>query len=155
MNLNTKASFPSKLDIFDYFKGKTFAWGIFEDRFGNLRKKFYVNILGNINNKILMLDERFYYSNGDKDRRIWNINKICNYNYEGTADDINGIAKGISSGNIFYWKYKMKIKINNKHLNVCFSDKMFLLNKNVLINKAIVSKFGLKIGELSLFFKKN
>ena len=27
-----------KLTLFDYFKGKTSAWGIFEDRFGNVRR---------------------------------------------------------------------------------------------------------------------
>ena len=30
-----------------YFHGKTRAWGLFEDRFGNVRRQFVVDINGN------------------------------------------------------------------------------------------------------------
>ncbi len=33
-----------KLDLFSFFEGKTVAYGIFEDRFGNLKRQFRVNI---------------------------------------------------------------------------------------------------------------
>ena len=35
-----------RLVIEDYFAGETRAWGIFEDRFGNLRRQFTVTIRG-------------------------------------------------------------------------------------------------------------
>jgi hypothetical protein len=44
---NFKDSEP-KLVLFDYFKGKTSAWGIFEDRFGNVRRQFQVDIEGQV-----------------------------------------------------------------------------------------------------------
>ena len=34
------------LVIEEYFTGKTWAWGIFEDRFGNLKREFRVEIDG-------------------------------------------------------------------------------------------------------------
>ena len=34
------------LRIEEYFSGYTRAWGIFEDRFGNLRRQFVVDIDG-------------------------------------------------------------------------------------------------------------
>ena len=37
-----------KLDLFNFFEGKTIAYGIFEDRFGNLKRQFRVNINGKI-----------------------------------------------------------------------------------------------------------
>ena len=46
-----------KLSLFDYFKGKTSAWGIFEDRFGNIRRQFQVDIEGLIDGNVLILDE--------------------------------------------------------------------------------------------------
>lgn len=43
--------------IEDYFTGKTKAWGIFEDRFGNLKREFVVDITGSWDGKQLILDE--------------------------------------------------------------------------------------------------
>ena len=37
-----------KLDLFAFFEGETIAYGIFEDRFGNLKRQFRVNIKGKI-----------------------------------------------------------------------------------------------------------
>ena len=39
-----------KLDLFSFFEGKTIAYGIFEDRFGNLKRQFRVNITGKVEN---------------------------------------------------------------------------------------------------------
>ena len=57
-----------KLNLFDYFNGNTTAWGIFEDRFGNIRRQFQVDIEGRIQGDELILDERFHYDDGEKDQ---------------------------------------------------------------------------------------
>ena len=53
--------------IEDYFQGSTKAWGIFEDRFGTLRRQFVVEITGTWDGTVLQLDERFQYSDGETD----------------------------------------------------------------------------------------
>ena len=142
------------LDLFDYFEGKTVAWGIFEDRFGNIKKQLKVNIIGTVKGDYLILDEKFLYKNGDNERRVWNIKRINENNYQGSAKDIDGYAKGISKGNALNWQYDMNINIKGKNIRVHFDDWMFLQEDNILINRAKVSKWGLNIGELSLFFQK-
>ena len=69
-----------KLDLFSFFKGKTVAYGIFEDRFGNLKRQFRVNITGKIKNDTLTLDEDFLYDDGEQANRIWKIKKITDKN---------------------------------------------------------------------------
>ena len=64
-----------KLDLFSFFEGKTVAYGIFEDRFGNLKRQFRVNITGKIENNTLTLDEDFLYDDGEQANRIWKIKK--------------------------------------------------------------------------------
>ena len=59
-----KESTPA-LVIEDYFAGETRAWGLFEDRFGTLRRQFTVDITGTWDGDQLVLDERFRYSDGD------------------------------------------------------------------------------------------
>ena len=142
------------LRIEDYFVGQTRAWGIFEDRFGNLRRQFVVDIQGSWDGESLVLDERFRYSDGETDRRVWTIKKIDEHRYEGRADDVIGTAIGESYGNALNWRYDMDLKIGERTLRVHFNDWMFLQSSGVMVNRARVSKFGIAIGEVTLFFQK-
>lgn len=139
----------------DYFKGDTRAWGIFQDRFGKLRREFYVDIEGKWDGKELVLNEDFKYSDGETDNRVWRITKLDEHTYEGRADDIIGTATGKSYGNALNWRYTMDLKgKNGKTLRVDFNDWMFLQEGGVLINRAKVKKFGIELGEVILFFTK-
>ena len=143
-----------EFNLTEYFLGNTIAWGIFEDRFGNLRRQFKVNIVGHMEENILILEEDFFYLDGEKDKRVWKISKLPNNHYEGSADDVIGIAKGKEAGNAFTWNYDVDLKIGSRNLKVNFNDWMFRMDENVVINKASVSKFGINIGTVTLFFMK-
>ena len=142
-----------KLKIEEYFLGETRAWGIFEDRFGKLRRQFVVDIMGTMDGDELVLDERFDYADGEKDRRVWRIRKLDEHNYEGRADDIIGVAKGVSYGNALNWSYDLDLQIGDNSLRVHFNDWMFLQTDGVLMNRARVTKWGFDIGEVTLMFK--
>tara|TARA_B110000967_G_scaffold206860_1_gene254658 strand:- start:269 stop:751 length:483 start_codon:yes stop_codon:yes gene_type:complete len=150
---NFKDSEP-KLVLFDYFKGKTSAWGIFEDRFGNVRRQFQVDIEGQVKGNEITLDERFQYDDGEKDQRIWQIRKTGDHTFEGTADDVIGIAKGTVQGNALNWTYDLNLKVGDTSYKVHFDDWMLLQPGGVMINRARLSKWGVDIGEVTLFFKK-
>jgi hypothetical protein len=143
-----------RLVIEQYFAGKTRAWGIFEDRFGRLRRQFTVDITGTWNGQELVLDERFAYSDGERDRRVWTIRKLGEHKYEGRADDVVGTASGDAYGNALHWRYDMDLKVGNGTWRVHFNDWMFLQPSGVLINRARVSKFGVEIGTVTLAFAK-
>jgi hypothetical protein len=148
-----KGSEP-KLILFDYFTGKTSAWGIFEDRFGNIRRQFQVDIVGRIEGDELTLDERFHYADGEKDQRIWQIRKTGDQTFEGEADDVIGTAKGEVQGNALNWTYDLNLKIGDSSYKVHFNDWMLLQTGGVMINRARLSKWGFDIGEVTLFFTK-
>jgi hypothetical protein len=137
-----------------FFAGYTQAWGVFEDRFGQLRRSFRVDIEGeNIENGI-RLNEQFYYSDGTQDQRIWEIHPAGPQSYIGHADDIIGCAKGQVSGTKLSWKYKMKLNIGGKQISVTFDDNMYLQSDGVMINIAKVRKYGVLLGTVTLFFCK-
>ena len=144
-----------QLRIEEYFAGHTRAWGIFEDRFGNLSRQFVVDIDGKWDGETLVLDEHFHYSDGEKDRRVWTIRKIDAHRYEGQAADVIGVAIGEAYGNALNWRYDMDLKVGDGTLRVHFNDWMFLQESGVLVNRARVSKFGIEIGEVTLFFQKS
>ncbi len=141
------------LKIEEYFLGQTKAWGIFEDRFGNLKREFVVDIEGTWDGELLTLVEDFVYSDGETEQRIWRIKKLDEHTYEGRADDIIGVAVGKSYGKALNWSYEMVLNVGGG-LRVTFDDWMYLQQDGVLINRATVSKFGLSIGEVTLFFRR-
>jgi hypothetical protein len=150
---NFQANIPV-LDLFSYFDGKTKAWGIFEDRFGNVRRQFEVDIDGKVKDGNLTLDEKFTYMDGETDQRIWRISQISKNQYEGRADDVVGLARGVVFGNALNWKYDLNLKVGGSTYVVHFDDWMFLQTGGVMINRAKVSKWGLEIGQVTLFFTK-
>ncbi|WP_085588326.1 DUF3833 domain-containing protein [Thalassospira sp. MCCC 1A01428] len=141
-------------DVFAYFQGHSRAWGIFEDRFGKLRRQFTVDINGVVEDGVLILTEDFVYDDGETDQRVWKISKTADHEYEGTFDEIVGIARGVQYGNALNWNYDMDLKVGDGTWRVSFDDWMFLQPNGVLVNRARVRKWGVEIGEISLFFAK-
>ena len=154
MNLNKFSNMKPEFSLEDYFSGKTEAWGLFHDRFGNLKRTFKVDITGTLSGNELTLDEKFLYDDGEKDRRIWKIEILGNKKYSGTADDVVGSAVGQASGNALNWKYKLNLKVNDSMIKVDFDDWMFLQDRGILINRAEVKKWGLNIGVVTITFLK-
>ena len=145
-----------KLDLFSFFEGDTIAYGIFEDRFGNLKRQFRVNINGKVQNQILTLDENFLYDDGEQAKRIWKIEKKIdnaqNITYEGQADDVEGKAFGSISGNTLNWSYDIYLNIKGSNIKVHFNDWIYKQSEDLAINRAYVSKFGINIGSVTLVF---
>ena len=154
MNINNFSQNKPKFVLEEYFNGKTEAWGMFHDRFGNLKRSFKVDIIGKLKSDILTLDEKFVYDDGEKDTRIWTIKILGDNKYSGEASDVVGKATGVSSGNALNWKYKLNLKVKDSTIMVDFDDWMFLQDKNILINRAEVKKWGLNIGVVTITFLK-
>ena len=142
------------LDLFDYFTGETRAWGMFQDRFGEVRRRFNVAINGRLQDGQLILDESFEYDDGETQRRVWTIDRLDEHHYQGQADDVVGVARGKAYGNALNWRYDLLLEVDRKQWLVHFDDWMFLQDDKVLINRAKVSKYGFTIGEVTLFFLK-
>ncbi|MEJ1994024.1 MAG: DUF3833 domain-containing protein [Limibacillus sp.] len=145
-----------KLVLEEYFLGKTKAWGIFEDRFGTLRRSFTVDITGTWDEEqqLLTLEEDFLYDDGEVDRRVWRVTKKDEHNYNGRADDVVGVAEGKIYGPALNWKYDIDLKMKDSSLRVTFNDWMFLQDEETMINRAKVTKFGILLGEVTIFFRK-
>ena len=85
-----------RLIIEDYLSGDVKAWGILQNRSGKVIRQFSADLNGKWDGNQLVLDEKFNWSDGEVQNRQWKINKIDEHNYEGTAGDVVGKAKGYS-----------------------------------------------------------
>lgn len=142
------------LDLKTYFNGELLAHGIFTDRGGKVVRRFTVKMTGSWNGSQGTLDERFTYSDGKTERRVWRLTDEGNGRWTGRADDVVGVAEGRSAGNALNWKYTLSLPVDGKVYQVQFDDWMFLMDDRVMLNRAQMSKFGFHLGEVTLSFTK-
>jgi len=144
-----------EIKIEKYFEGQVKAWGILQDRKGKVTRQFNANMHGKFDNNILTLEEDFFWKDGESQKRVWTIKKIDEHNYIGTASDVVGEAKGVSYGSAFKFEYFLMVPFKGKNIKVKFDDWIFKQDDKIAINRATLTKFGFKVGELTVFFKKN
>jgi Protein of unknown function (DUF3833) len=146
------------LDLRTYFNGTVDAWGVFRDRSGKVVKRFTVVIdskwQGEGDKSVGVLDERFTYSDGTTQQRIWTLKRQIDGSYIGTAADVVGEARGELAGNALRWRYVMALDVDGKIYNVDFDDWMYLMDDKVMLNVSAMSKFGIDLGEVTLSFRK-
>lgn len=142
------------LDLFRYFDGTVDGWGIFTDRSGRVVKRFTVVIRGRVESGRLTLDEDFDYSDGTKSKRTWVIEQTAPGSFRGTAGDVIGAAQGASGGNALRWTYVLALEVDGTTWHVDFDDWMYLQDEAVMLNRSTMSKFGFRLGELTLSFRK-
>lgn len=143
-----------KLVLEEYLNGDLEAHGVFQDRAGLVVKRFKVLMKGKWDGNQGTLEEDFEYSDGTKSRRVWSLKKESDGKYSGTASDVVGEAIGESSGNAFRWRYTLDLPVGEKRIHVYFDDWMYLMDSEVMLNKSKMSKFGIHLGEVTLYFRK-
>jgi len=143
-----------RLDLPSYFSGTLDAHGMFQDRSGKVVKRFRVEIQAEWKGEVGTLDERFTYSDGTTQRRVWTLTRLGENLYRGTAEDGVGEAIGTIRGNALRWRYVLALPVDGKVYNVDFDDWMFLIDDKVMLNRSVMSKFGFRLGEVTLSFNK-
>ena len=143
-----------RLDLPSFFVGPVQAWGIFEDRSGEVIKRFHVDISSRREGEQLILDERFLYSDGTRQRRVWTLTPAGDGRWRGRADDVLGEAQGEIAGNALRWRYQLNLPVDDTTYVVDFDDWMYLMDADTLINRSSMSKFGVELGQVTLFFRR-
>ena len=144
-----------RLIIEEYLSGNVKAWGILQNRSGKVTRQFSADLNGKWDGKQLILDEKFIWNDGEIQNRQWTINKIDENNYEGTAGDVVGTAKGSSYGPAFKFEYVLLVPVKGREMKITFDDWIFKQDDRVAINRATMTKFGFKVAELTVVFVKD
>ncbi|WP_395823936.1 DUF3833 domain-containing protein [Collimonas sp.] len=142
------------LNMREYFNGTLDAWGMFQDRSGKVVKRLTVVIDCKWEGDTGTLDEHFTYADGTTQQRIWTIKKTGPNTFSGSAADIVGTAIGHTGGNTLHWAYVLALPVDGKIINVTLDDWMILMNNKIMLNHAVMSKYGIKLGDITLSFSK-
>lgn len=148
-----------ELELEEFFDGRLVAHGQFQDIFGTVRRQFVAEIEGDWDGERLRLVEDFTYEDGSTERRVWTLRKTGDETWEGTAPGVIGVAKGVEKGDRFNWRYTIDLPVpaadgTAETVRVTFDDWMWLLTEDRLFNKAYMQRFGVDVGDVSIFFEK-
>ncbi|MEM1384929.1 MAG: DUF3833 domain-containing protein [Pseudomonadota bacterium] len=143
-----------ELELEEFLAGDLVAHGIFQDRFGDIRRSFVVDVKGTWDGQTLTLEEDFVYEDGTTERRVWTLEQTGDETWRGNADGVIGEATGEESGNAFNWRYTIDLPTPDGTLRVSFDDWLWQLDNAVMVNRAYVMKYGVTIGELVIFFRR-
>ncbi len=144
-----------RFDIKTYFTGDFVAWGMVQDYTNQVTRRFCVELNGAWQNNQGKLQEVFYFHDGETSYRTWLLTKLPNDEYIGTAEDVVGVAKGKQTGHAFRWQYQLLVSIEGDTYSFDMDDWMYQLDNDRVINKTTMSKLGVDVAEITLFFDKS
>jgi|APEBP8051072266_1049373.scaffolds.fasta_scaffold00041_131 hypothetical protein len=136
-----------------YFSGKTSAIGSFS-AINGAKRTFTVDLQGKWNGKTLTLVEDFVYDNGERDRKTWRFEKIAKDKYRGTREDVIGDTLVTISGGTARFSYLVDLDPKGKGNRVRFHDTMRLKGDGTVLNKALVTKYGLPVALTRVEFQR-
>lgn len=148
-----------ELELEEFFDGRLVAHGQFQDIFGTVRRQFVADIRGDWDGQRLRLVEDFTYEDGSTEQRVWTLKKTGEETWEGTAPGVIGVAKGVEKGDRFNWRYTIDLPVpaadgTAETVRVTFDDWMWLLSEDRLFNRAYMKRYGVDVGDVSIFFEK-
>ena len=137
-----------------FFQGQLTAHGVIKDRGGKVIRYFNADIKAYWQDGIGTLEEDFLFDDGEPDRRVWTLTPTGEGRYVGTAGDVVGEGKITVAGNSMFLDYVLQIPWDDGTLDLRIDDRMYLVNPTTLINESIMTKFGIRVGEILLVISK-
>ena len=142
------------LDITRFLDGVTHARGFFEDRFGRVRRAFDVTMIGRWDGPVFVLDEAFRYDNGEHERRTWRVTPGRDGSFSATCGECIGSAKGIATRGSWRMLYRFRLRMGRRSIAVSFDDRVHQVDAHLAINRAVVRKWGIRLGEVLIVFER-
>ncbi len=143
-----------KLNLKEFFSGKLYALGIVQSRSGQVTQRFRVDIDASWEGDVAKLDEKFVFSDGSTDERIWTLKEVGTNEYVGEAHDVVGEAEGKVVGNAFKFNYVLNVPVGESTYKIKVDDWMYLLDNNTLLARSYMTKFGFDVGEITIVMMK-
>lgn len=134
------------------FAGRSYARGVFTNGVTGSKRPFSVVLDGRWNGKILRLREAFAYDDGERDVKTWILTRTGPGTFSGTREDVVGTALIYTDGPAVRLGYDVDIATSSGSIRVRFEDVIERRGDGMIVNRAIVSKFGLPIGDVDLVF---
>jgi hypothetical protein len=147
------ASLTPPFDPMTFFDGHTRSWGVIENRSGAPTGVITTNSQGQLDATAhLRMVQHLSFQDGTSMDRTWSLWRTGPQQYEATANDMIGTAKGISDGSKFHWQWLCARSPGNPLMNVEMEQWMYQLSDGSAMIRTTVSKLGFILAEVSEHF---
>jgi hypothetical protein len=138
-----------------FFLGRTVGKGAFTAPIAGVNRPLTVVTNGRWDGKTLILREDFFFADGERDVKTWRFARLSPGVYEGTREDVIGKADVRQVGNTVQLTYSADVRGKDGSVTrLDFADTIAPIDARSVLNKAVVSKFGVPIGEVVLTFRR-
>lgn len=137
-------------DLASFLEGESRAYGVFEDRFGKLRRRFEAAMSGVWRGEALELTEAFIFDDGERQTRVWHLRRGEAGTFSAASDGIAAPGRGRHSDIRCELSYRMRLG----KLSFDFKDVFYPVSGDMLLNRARVSKFGITVGYVTAVFRR-
>ena len=138
----------------DFFTGKLTAHGVVKDRKGKVIRHFNATIDASWKDGIGTLDERFVFSDGERQTRVWRLEPTGDGRYRGSAADVIGDGDLRIAGNALFLNYVLRTPYKDGTIDLRVDDRMYKVDESTIINESTLYKFGFRVGEIVLTLKR-
>jgi hypothetical protein len=138
------------IDLFSFLEGESHAYGIFEDRFGKVRRRFEAAMSGVWRGGTLDLTEAFLFDDGERQTRVWHLSPGEAGTFSAASEGITGPGRGQHTEIRCELSYRMRLG----RLVFDFKDVFYSVSSDMLLNRARVSKFGITVGYVIAVFRR-
>lgn len=136
----------------EFFDGHVKAWGFSESRFGGISQEFEADFRGGVDGDTLTMHETLRYEDGRTKERTWTIRRVNNHRYSIHASDMVGTGTGRAYGNAVHWNYQLPVGRTGWTMH--FDDRMVLRNRQTMVDRVVVSRYGITLGYGYVFFRR-
>jgi hypothetical protein len=136
------------------FRGRSYAKGVFTNRLTESVRPFTVVLNGKWDGRTLTLREDFAYADGEKDVKTWVFRRISATQWAGTREDVVGQADVQVVDGVVRLSYDVDLPTGSGPVRLRFEDVIERSAGGMIVNRAIVSKYGLPLGDVDLTFSR-
>jgi hypothetical protein len=137
-----------------FFDGPLRATGVVKNRAGKVTRRFTADIDAYWRDGVGTLDEKFLFSDGETDTRVWTLTPRGDGSYRATAGDVVGDGEAEVAGNAMFLDYVLRVPYGDGSIDLRIDDRMYLVTPDRLLNESVMSKWGFRVGEIMLVIER-
>ena len=145
-------AFAATAPAFDpvrFWTGRTTSWGVIENRDGAPTAIITTTTDGTAEGAGGLHMVQHVRHDGRDTARDWHIRRLGPGQFEATANDLVGTARGATSGRTLHWTWTLASEPGDGLYNVTMDQWMYLADDGTLMNRTIITKLGIRLAEVS------
>jgi hypothetical protein len=142
-------------DPLAFFSGHVTSWGVEENRAGQPIAVVTTDCTGTATGpESIRMVQVLHVGDKPPQTRIWQLSQSGPDTYQATANDMDGQTTGTAAGRAFHWRWVLETAPGDSLKNVTMDQWMYRMDDGSVMIGTVVTKFGIRLVEVSEVFRK-